>query len=227
VTDLLSHHLAVPVLYSFRRCPYAMRARLAIVASGLQVELREIVLRDKPAHMLEISPKGTVPVLWLRNGEVVDESLDIMRWALQQNDPLYWLQLTEQQEATAFALIRSLDENFKPNLDRYKYPNRYPQPCDPLEHRAACLGVLKQWSELLASKPYLFGDQVKYVDMALLPFVRQFRSTDSDWFDAQTDIEPVQKWLSGFLNHDLFNTVMQRLPPWQPDDAPILFPPVV
>jgi len=139
------HQLGLPVLYTFRRCPYAMRARLAIVAAGLKVEVRELVLRAKPAHMLEISPKGTVPVLWLPDGTVIDESLDVMHWAVGQNFPADWLVLNTEQQQQCDEWIALLDGEFKRNLDRYKYPHRYhvktdtdTYTCDPLEHRAVC-----------------------------------------------------------------------------------------
>lgn len=216
MSDTSTVQARLPVLYSFRRCPYAMRARLGLAASGVKVELREVLLRDKPAHMLELSPKGTVPVLWLPDGSVIDESLDILFWALRQHDPCSWLELDETQSHEAAALIKTLDGTFKHHLDRYKYPNRY-APCDPLEHRQACLTTLKDWNARLQKHGNLVDEQLKYVDVALLPFVRQFCLTDALWFETQTEIAQVQTWLKCFMQSRLFDQIMRKLPPWRAD----------
>ncbi|WP_370261935.1 glutathione S-transferase [Limnobacter sp.] len=225
----VEHALGLPVLYTFRRCPYAMRARLAIVAAGLQVEARELVLRDKPAHMLEISPKGTVPVLWLQDGTVIDESLEVMQWALQQHYPDAWLRPTAEQQQQINAWVSTLDGPFKHHLDRYKYPNRY-NDCDPLPHREACVNMLKQWDVQLqnmgqtCNSPYLLGGQPSAADCAVLPFVRQFRIADEAWFDGASGFEHVQAWLYRFLNSDWLANAMPKLPLWAPGAEPTRFP---
>jgi len=202
-----------PVLYSFRRCPYAMRARLALVVSGTACELREVKLADKPQAMLDASPKGTVPVLVLPDGTVIDESIDVMRWALARNDPEHWLERNDP------GLIAQCDGPFKRALDRYKYPNRY-DDCDPLPHRAAGLDFLQQLDERLAGHGQLCGTQRGLADAAIFPFVRQFANHDRKWFDAQ-DLPHVHPWLEAHLASDLFATVMQREKPWQPGQAPV------
>ncbi|WAT17906.1 glutathione S-transferase [Aurantiacibacter sp. MUD11] len=205
--------MAEPVLYSFRRCPYAMRARLALVVSGTACELREVKLSDKPQAMLDASPKGTVPVLVLEGGAVVDESLDVMRWALSQTDPEGWL---ERDDA---ALVAENDGPFKQALDRYKYPNRY-DDCDPLPHRERGAEFLRLLDERLAKGGQLCGDRRGLADAAIFPFVRQFANHDRDWFDA-LPFAHVHRWLAGHLDSPLFKTVMQREKPWQPGDAPV------
>jgi glutathione S-transferase len=214
---------ALPVLYSFRRCPYAMRARLALAASAQPHELREIVLRAKPADMLAASPKGTVPVLVLPDGTVIDESLDIMRWALARNDPAQWLSPPGALPEKIDALIAGNDGNFKHHLDRYKYPNRYPQesagdePGFALKHRSAAAGWLAQLDTRLG-EGWLFGAQPCLADMALLPFVRQFAHTDAGWFAAQP-WPRLQAWLAAFEASALYKGVMQKHQPWQPAAA--------
>ncbi|GAA0274985.1 glutathione S-transferase [Alteraurantiacibacter aestuarii] len=199
-----------PVFYSFRRCPYAMRARLALQNSGIAIEHREIVLRDKPAHMLEISPKGTVPVLLLPDGRVLEESLDIMRWALALSDPEGWLSGTDD------ALIAANDGPFKQHLDRYKYPSRF-DGADPLEHRAGGLAILQDLEQRLAQQPFLCGPTRSFTDAAIAPFVRQFAHTDRDWFVAQ-QLPALQAWLESYLASDLFTAIMAKHPIWVPTD---------
>lgn len=224
----MEHQLGLPVLYTFRRCPYAMRARLAIVAAGLKVEVRELVLRAKPAHMLQISPKGTVPVLWLQDGTVIDESLDVMRWAVGQNFPAGWLVLTGEQQQQCDEWISLLDGEFKRNLDRYKYPHRYhteSSNCDPLEHRTACEKILTLWNKALAQQgPWLFGNKPSFADYAILPFVRQFRIADEAWFDAVAGYDALKLWLSSFLASPVLEQAMVKYTPWQPGDTPLTFP---
>lgn len=204
----------LPILYSFRRCPYAMRARMAVLVSGQEVELREVVLRAKPQPMLDASPKGTVPVLVLPDGQVIDESLDIMHWALGQNDPEDWLAGDDP------ALIAANDGPFKHHLDRYKYPSRHDS--DPLVHRYAGLEHLIVLEQRLTQHRHLCGPHSTLADIALFPFVRQFAATDPDWFAAQP-LPRLQNWLAGLVQSDIFTTAMLRLPPWQPGDAPVVF----
>lgn len=204
----------LPILYSFRRCPYAMRGRMALLASGQAVELREVVLRAKPQAMLDASPKGTVPVLLLGDGDVLDESLDIMRWALRLNDPEGWLAGDDT------ALIAANDGPFKHHLDRYKYPSRYDE--DPLAHREAGLAHLADLEARLGRSRCLCGPDRTLADIALFPFVRQFAATDADWFAGQA-LACVQRWLGSLVDSDLFTRCMVRLPPWQPGDAATVF----
>jgi glutathione S-transferase len=196
-----------PILYSFRRCPYAMRARLALAVSGAEIEHREILLRDKPAHLLEISPKGTVPVLLLPDGSVLEESLDVMRWALEKNDPEGWLSGTDE------ALIAANDGPFKHHLDRFKYPNRY-DDADPLEHRAACEEHLRVLDARLRERPFLSGRTRGFTDAAIMPFIRQFANTDRAWFDSQS-YPALRAWLDGWLGSEIFTRVMEKHPLWE------------
>jgi glutathione S-transferase len=204
-----------PILYSFRRCPYAMRARLALLVSGTVCEIREVKLSAKPAELVAASPKATVPVLVLSDGAVIDQSLDIMRWALGQGDPEGWLDRADD------ALIAANDGPFKHHLDRYKYPDRH--QAEREVHRAAGLEVLAVLEERLATAPFLGGDARGLTDMALFPFVRQFAETDRNWFDAQP-LPHLQDWLARQIGSALFEGVMVRLAPWQPGDPPISFP---
>ncbi|MDX1668417.1 MAG: glutathione S-transferase, partial [Limnobacter sp.] len=217
------HLPQLPVLYSFRRCPYAMRARLGLAVSHTQVELREILLRDKPEHMLTLSPKGTVPVLWLPDGTVIDESLDVMLWALRRNDPQGWLNLSPSQEKQAREWVSLLDGDFKYHLDRYKYSNRY-ENCDPQEHLKQCLTILEPWEQALSEHAFLLGEQAKYVDYAVLPFVRQFRIADPHFFDQEPELTHIRGWLNRYLDSELFKTIMPKFKQWQPDDRAVLFP---
>lgn len=212
----------LPIFYSFRRCPYAMRARLALLVSGQRCELREVVLRDKPQAMLAASPKGTVPVLITTDGTVLDESLDIMLWALQQHDPELWLTPQQGSFDAMLALIAQCDGGFKFHLDRYKYPERYDN-IDAQAHRAAAAGYLQQLEAQLGSTPYLFGNHPTVADMALAPFVRQFSQTDLGWFDAQP-WPRLQVWLSGIVESAMFECVMQKYPQWLSGTAGIVFP---
>jgi glutathione S-transferase len=198
--------LAEPILYSFRRCPYAMRARLALLVSGTACEIREVRLRDKPVEMIAASPKATVPVLVLAGGQVIDESIDIMRWALRRNDPEHWL------EGDDTALIEGNDGPFKYHLDRYKYPDRH--GTDPAEHRALGLAMLEDLEARLASRPYLCGERRTLADAAILPFVRQFAATDRAWFDARP-LPATRRWLEDQLASALFAEVMIPRPVWQ------------
>lgn len=204
--------MARPILYSFRRCPYAMRARLAILSSDIVCTHREILLRDKPAAMLEASPKGTVPVLVLPDGEVKEESLDVAFWALRQNDPQGWLHPWDDDHAHADALIARNDGPFKHHLDRYKYATRY-EGADEAEHREAGLEILQDLNTRLAETGYLSGGAFTFLDAAIAPFIRQFRIPDKDWFDG-LDLPHLHDWLSAFLKSDRFEIVMRKYPVW-------------
>lgn len=211
-----------PILYSFRRCPYAMRARLAIASAGLECRLREVVLRDKPAAMLEASPKGTVPVLVLEDGRVIEESLEVMLHALHVNDPERWLAPEDGTLEDMLALVGETDDSFKHHLDRYKYAARY-DDADFEHHRSEGLAFLKRLNERLATRDQLFGDRVSLADMAIMPFVRQFANADRSWFDAQA-LPHLQGWLARHLESARFKAVMPKFPQWQPGDEEPVFP---
>lgn len=213
----------LPVLYSFRRCPYAMRARLAIAASGLRCELREVVLRDKPAALLQASPKGTVPVLVLPDGQVLEQSLEIMHWALQQSDPGHWLQPAEGCTDDMHALIAACDGRFKQALDRCKYPNRYPD-ADPQEQWAAAQSWLLELEARLARSAHLFGSHASLADMAISPFVRQFAGIDTARWEAGPWPQ-VRRWLAAWQAGEALERVMGKYAAWVEGDAPVLFPP--
>lgn len=204
---------SLPILYSFRRCPYAMRARLALRISGMRYEHREIRLSAKPEAMLAASPKGTVPVLVLPDGEVVDESLAIMRWALAISDPEDWLSRDDH------GLIGEIDGGFKHNLDRYKYAARY--ETDPVTHRNGCVALLQEVEGRLASHGQLCGSRRGMADSAIMPFVRQFAAVDPDWFAAQP-LPRLKMWLEHHLASDLFAGIMARFPAWSPGDPRVL-----
>ena len=209
----------LPILYSFRRCPYAMRARMAIHISGQKCELREVLLRDKPPSMLEYSAKGTVPVLILQDGKVIDESLDVIDWALNLNDPDDW-QRSKDKEKTK-ELIKINDGEFKYHLDRYKYSKRYDNE-DPEFHRKKCLKFIELINNELNNSEYIFDDNISYADIVLLPFIRQFRIADIDWFDA-LPYNNLKKWLSSFLDSYLLNSIMKKYDLWKEGDEVTIF----
>lgn len=201
-------------LYTFRRCPYAMRARMALAVAGIPAKVREVVLRDKPAAMLDASPKGTVPVIVTNTGQIIDESLDVMHWALRQDDPEGWLATAPDETKN---LIARIDGPFKKALDRYKYANRYEaEDVDPEEQRSKGLMFLDEINaQLSTTDGQLFGPRRSLADIAIFPFVRQFANTDREWFDA-LPLPNLQKWLAGHLDSDLFSLVMKKYPQWAP-----------
>jgi glutathione S-transferase len=199
-----------------------MRARLAIAASGQCCELREVVLRDKPAEMLQASPKGTVPVLVDTDGSVVDQSLDIMQWALRRNDPARWLCPERETADAMFALIAENDGAFKRHLDRYKYPDRY-EGIDAQGEREGGATWLRGLDARLQAHAWLFGSRPCLADMAIAPFVRQFAHTDAAWFAAQ-DWPALQAWLARILDSDAFAHVMQKWTPWASGTEGVAFP---
>ena len=201
--------MSLPILYSYRRCPYAMRARMALRYSGIEVEAREILLRQKPKHMRDISPKGTVPVLQLPNSQVIDESLDIMHWALAQYDPQQWL--TGDAELTK-TLIEENDGSFKRALDKYKYAIRFPEQ-SALVYRVEGELLLRKLECLLASQAYLCGARCSLADIAIFPFIRQFAAVDAAWF-AQAPYPALQAWLQKLVESELFSAIMQKVEPW-------------
>ena len=207
-------------LYSFRRCPYAMRARLGIVFAKLQLELREITLKNKPPQMLAISPKGTVPVLQCLGGAVIEESREIMIWALEQNDPQGLLDAKVRFQANA--LIDKNDHEFKYWLDRYKYADRHTDMTQT-EYRQRGEVFLQQLEALLAQNRYLLGASVTIADIGIMPFVRQFAHVNRDVFYS-LPYPHLQRWLQHWLAHPLFLQVMTKYQPWQQEDESVIFP---
>jgi len=196
---------ALPLLYSFRRCPYAIRARLAIIACGIGVELHEVDLKAKPERMLQLSPKGTVPVLELPDGRVLDESLDIMLWAFRRHDPLGMLDGFSED---ANALIKRNDNQFKQVLDRYKYPERFPE-FSAVHYRAEGEIFLRELNAQLEQHVYLFDDKPGIADLAVMPFIRQFAQVDRAWFDASA-YSALRDWLDKWVISDVFVSVMRK-----------------
>ncbi len=212
-----------PVLYSFRRCPYAIRARMALACSGIRVELREVVLREMPAALLACSAKATVPVLLLPDGRVIDESRDIMVWSLAENDPQQWLPGAGEGVLEALnQLIRANDHSFKQHLDRYKYADRHPQHPAGV-YRAEAEGFLQQLECNLRQHGWLLGERMGLADVAIFPFVRQFALVDKAWFD-RTPYPRLHAWLNHFLESALFLQVMEKYPQWRDGDTLTLFP---
>ena len=217
-------HLApdLAILYSFRRCPYAMRARMALKYSGVKVYLREIELQNKPAQMLQSSAKGTVPVLVLANGTIIDESRDIMQWALTLKDPEAWL---PKENTEAIDLINSLldnnDFNFKNWLDLYKYADRHPEQSAEYYRRQGeqFLALLEH---RLAKHDFMMGDKISMADIGIFPFIRQFSLVDSDWFYL-SPYHNLQIWLKHFLQSELFISVMEKYPPWTESSESLIF----
>lgn len=204
-----------PVLYSFRRCPYAMRARLALHVAGIKYEHREVLLRDKPAAMLEASPKGTVPVFITGSGRVIDESLEIMHWALGRNDPEGWIR---DNIKAARALIAENDGPFKFHLDRYKYKSRYDETAKrgdvDLKHRALAMAIIANYETALNASDGING-KTGFADMAIFPFIRQFAATQPDWWAVQTQAPNVRAWLSAHISSDQFTQIMAKHALWE------------
>ena len=209
-----------PCLYSFRRCPYAMRARLGILFAELQVELREITLKNKPPQMLAISPKGTVPVLQLLDGTVIEESREIMIWALEQQDPQELLDDAALHEANA--LIDKNDNEFKHWLDRYKYADRHLE-MSQTEYRQKGEVFLQLLEGLLTKNSYLLGKGITLADIGIMPFVRQFAHVNRDVF-YNLPYTNLQRWLQDWLQHPLFLQAKTKFQPWQDGDEVVVFP---
>ncbi|MDR8384326.1 glutathione S-transferase [Pseudomonas sp. Fig-3] len=195
-------------LYSFRRCPYAMRARMALRYSAVDLNIVEVSLKAKPPEMLALSSKGTVPVLQV-DGKVIDESLEIMHWALAQHDPDNWRLLGDLEgHALTAALIEENDQVFKLHLNRYKYPERHPEY--PLEHyRTEGEVFLQRLEALLETRAFLAADYQSLADVAVMPFVRQFAHVDREWF-AAAPYPRLQRWLQGLLDSELFVAIMAK-----------------
>ncbi len=208
----------LPILYSFRRCPYAMRARLALKLGGKVVELREVELKNRPDALRAISPKATVPVLQLTDGTVLEQSLDLMKWALGcDSDDVH---VCGVRTGEMDALVERCDTEFKHHLDRYKYSTRY-DDVDPSIHQAAASEFLNDLELRLKMGSYLFGDQQSFADLAIAPFVRQFANADRNWFDAQPWPRLID-WLNTFTSSELFLSIMDKHQPWQPEHQNVL-----
>ena len=211
----------LPILYSFRRCPYAMRARLAL-SYALDVnalELREVILKNKPQALLDISPKATVPVLQLVDGTVIDESLDIMKWALSLNDPDDWLNTDNESEISE--LITQNDGEFKWALDHYKYSDRHEESEE--YYRALGETFLNKLNERLQNNSFLIGENISFADLAIFPFIRQFAHVDKNWFFT-SEYKALINWTNYWLESDLFKNIMKKNPGWKEADEPLLFP---
>ena len=209
------------LLYSFRRCPYAMRARMALAQSGANPEHREIVLRNKPTHMLELGQRGTVPLLALEDGTVMEESLEIMDWALRRDDPENWLR--NREDPNLCELLAHNDGPFKGDLDRYKYPERFPDD-DPAYLDGARSRAVKHLEAIDARlvEPYLDGGRPGFFDAAIFPFIRQFSAVDREWF-ASLPLERLIDWRGRMLEHPHFTRVMKKVAVWSEGDVPIGF----
>jgi len=212
-----------PILYSFRRCPYAMRARMAITSSGLTVELREVELKNKPSSLIALSTKATVPVLLTMDNKVIDESLDIMVWSLSSADPDGWLtNLSSDQKTVSNKLITNNDSEFKYWLDRYKYANRYPEHGQQVyrQHAEKSLSVLENH---LSNTRYLLGSELSIADIAIFPFIRQFYFVDPAWFE-QAGYPKLNGWLQQLIESHLFELIMHKYTPWKEGEPTLTFP---
>ena len=214
--------MGLPILYSFRRCPFAMRARMALLASARCCELREVALRDKAAELVEASAKGTVPVLVDVDGSVIEQSLDIMLWSLHGNDPLHWLPSTARSMDEARSLIGGCDGEFKQALDRYKYPDRYPG-ADRLRQRAIAGRFLAGLQARLEGRAWLGGAHAALADYAIMPFVRQFAMVEPDRFAGQA-WPSLHRWLQALTDSPIFSRSMEKQEPWRSGRPGILFP---
>ena len=214
----------MPILYSFKRCPYAMRARMALYLSDISCELREVSLKNKPPSMIKLSPKGTVPVMLLENGKVIDESIDIINWCLEQKF-FFEDKLSKSETLYTENTISLFDSTFKFHLDRYKYSSRY-NDVDESYHRECCFNILKEIEPYIndSNHDWFFTNSINKIDIAILPFIRQFRIANSEWFDNNEEIPKVKKWLSKFLKSTILKNVMINYKVWDEDSPVSLFP---
>ena len=210
-----------PILYSFIRCPYAMRARMILKLADIKCELREVRLNNTPEHMLEASPKGTVPVLILED-KIIDESIDIVNWALNITN-VFEGNIKQDQINLTEELIDLFDDKFKYHLDRYKYSNRY-EDVDVEHHQNECLNILKKLETIIDGTNWIFGDSISKLDILILPFIRQFRIADQEWFDSQQNIPGIQRVLMNFLDSNIFKSVMNKYEEWCEGSDKIYFP---
>ena len=213
--------MSCPILYSFIRCPYAMRARMAIKLCDIKCEIREVRLNNKPDQMIKQSPKGTVPVLVLKN-KVIDESNEIIDWALSKNN-VFEGNLDQLNIDITNDLIKLFDSKFKYNLDRYKYSSRY-ESVDKKKHKIACLEILIYLESLMSDNKWIFGSEINKLDISILPFIRQFRIADVEWFDSQNKIKNIKNIILNFLDSELFKDVMNKYDVWEENTKPVFFP---
>ena len=208
-----------PILYSFRRCPYCMRAHMALKNAGVKVELREVKLSAMPEQALALSDHATVPVLALTDGSVIDESWDIVKWALAQNDPDNWLGDDNRHLLDAEILIETNDYSFKTDLDHYKYADRYPEHSEEY-YREKCEEFIEELEDMLTENTYLLADQLSLADIGVFPFIRQFSLVDKEWFD-QAPYPKVQQWLNQLINSDLFQSIFKKHELWKAGDTAV------
>ena len=210
--------MTLPILYSFRRCPYAMRARMVLLHSKIQYEIREIKLSNKPKEMLAISPKGTVPVLILENGDILDESLDVMLWAIEQGN---LRNLFNAGKKEILDLIKINDGEFKDAIDRYKYSSLYPEK-PMIEYRKMGELFLEKIESYLEKNKFIFGKNISLADLAIFPFIRQFCRVDIDWFNSSL-FKKIKEWTLFFEGSENFIDIMRKIKPWTTGDKPTLF----
>ena len=210
--------MTLPILYSFRRCPYAMRARMVLLPSKIQCEIREIKLSNKPKEMLAISPKGTVPVLILENGDILDESLDVMLWAIEQGN---LRNLFNSGKKEILDLIKINDGEFKDAIDRYKYSSLYPEK-PMIEYRKMGELFLEKIESYLEKNKFIFGKNISLADLAIFPFIRQFCRVDIDWFNSSL-FKKIKEWTLFFEGSENFIDIMRKIKPWTTGDKPTLF----
>ena len=210
-----------PILYSFKRCPYAMRARMALQLTNIKCEIREVRLNNKPKHMLEVSPKGTVPVLIL-NDRTIEESMDVIEWALNKKN-VFKGNLNENQIKVSNELIRRFDDKFKYHLDRYKYASRYGD-VDEIHHRKKCEKILLEIEDIISDEEWFFGKKINKLDISILPFIRQFRIADADWFDNHKRLKKVKNYLHNFLASKILKDVMINYDVWKEESEISYFP---
>ena len=210
-----------PILYSFKRCPYAMRARMALQLTNIKCEIREVRLNNKPKHMLEVSPKGTVPVLIL-NDRTIEESMEVIDWALNQKN-VFEGNLKENEIKISNALIERFDDKFKYHLDRYKYASRYGD-VDEIHHRKKCEKILLEIEDIISDEEWFFGKKINKLDISILPFIRQFRIADADWFDNHKRLKKVKNYLHNFLASKILKDVMINYDVWKEESEISYFP---
>ena len=210
--------MKTPILYSFKRCPYAMRARMALKLANIKCELREITLNNKPDHMLEASPKGTVPVLILED-KIIDESIEIINWVISLED-IFNRTISKNEMTLTESLIRDFDREFKYHLDRYKYETRY-KGVNKEEHKYKARDLLVNLNNSLEEKEWLNGDKISISDISILPFIRQYRIADIKWFDEKLDLPNINRWLDNFLNSKILNNVMTKYKIWEITDPKV------
>jgi glutathione S-transferase len=208
-----------PVLYSYHRCPYCMRAHMALFNSGIKVELREVDINNMPEEAASISPKATVPILVFNDGTFIDESWDIVKWALAQNDPDNWLGKDNAYLLDAEMLVETNDFSFKEDLDHYKDSDHYPQQRDQ-DYRQACEEFLLELEDMLSDSQYLLSDAMSLADIGVFPFILQFSQVDKEWF-VQSPYPRVQHWLNRIIGSSLFQHIFQKHKIWRPGDSPV------